>query len=75
MSESTSPKPAPTKPKRVVQGEKLRGAEKVARVPVKFAPTEPGERLRKPKIRWSRSAKRQAARTLASALAKARRPS
>jgi len=53
MSESTSPKPAATKPKRVVQGEKLRGAEKVARVPVKFAPTEPGERLRKPK--WIRA--------------------
>ena len=30
------------------QGEKLRGAEKVARIPVKIAPTDPKQRLRKP---------------------------
>lgn len=30
------------------QGEKLRGAEKVARIPVKIAPSDPGQRLRKP---------------------------
>lgn len=57
MSDSTPlNKPAAperAKPKRVVQGEKLRGAEKMARVPVKFAPTTPGERLRKPK--WIRA--------------------
>ncbi len=28
------------KPKRAVQGEKLRGAEKVARIPIKVIPTE-----------------------------------
>ena len=30
------------------QGEKLRGAEKVARIPAKIAPSDPGQRLRKP---------------------------
>ncbi len=30
------------------QGEKLRGADKVARIPVKIAPSDPGQRLRKP---------------------------
>ncbi|HRD49239.1 MAG: lipoyl synthase [Candidatus Competibacter sp.] len=29
-------------------GEKLRGAEKVARIPIKIAPTDPQQRLRKP---------------------------
>ena len=32
----------------VVQGEKLRGAQKMARIPVATAPTQPAERLRKP---------------------------
>ena len=54
MSESTTPntspkssaskpmaaKPLPAKPRPVVQGEKLRGADKVARIPVKVIPTE-----------------------------------
>ena len=44
---STAPRPA------VVAGEKLRGAEKMARIPVKIAPTQPEERLRKPK--WIRA--------------------
>ena len=35
MTETTTK----TKPKKVVQGEKLRGAEKVARIPVKVIPT------------------------------------
>ncbi|MFO7640703.1 MAG: lipoyl synthase [Candidatus Competibacteraceae bacterium] len=30
------------------RGEKLRGAEKVARIPIRIAPTDPGQRLRKP---------------------------
>jgi lipoyl synthase len=34
-------------------GEKLRGADKVARIPVKVVPTKPGEFLRKPE--WIRS--------------------
>jgi lipoic acid synthetase len=37
----------------VRQGEKLRGAEKMARIPVKIAPTRLEERLRKP--RWIRA--------------------
>jgi len=37
----------------VVAGEKLRGAEKMARIPIKIAPTEPGQMLRKPK--WIRA--------------------
>ncbi len=37
----------------VVAGEKLRGAEKMARIPVKIAPTQPEERLHKPK--WIRA--------------------
>lgn len=39
--------------KSVQQGEKLRGAEKMARIPVKIAPTRPEERLRKPQ--WIRA--------------------
>lgn len=42
-----------TAKKSVQQGEKLRGAEKMARIPVKIAPTNPEERLRKPK--WIRA--------------------
>lgn len=39
----------PVKPVQVVRrGEKLRGADKMARIPVKIAPTQPAERLRKP---------------------------
>ena len=41
----TTPPATRTVPQR---GEKLRGAEKVARIPIKIAPTDPGQRLRKP---------------------------
>ena len=34
--------------KSVQRGVKLRGAEKMARIPVKIAPTQPEDRLRKP---------------------------
>ena len=45
MSESSAPRdPAPSR----TVGEKLRGADKVARIPVKIAPTDPQQRLRKP---------------------------
>jgi lipoic acid synthetase len=37
----------------VPQGEKLRGADKMARIPIKIAPTEPAQTLRKPK--WIRA--------------------
>ncbi|OWW19357.1 lipoyl synthase [Noviherbaspirillum denitrificans] len=37
----------------VKAGEKLRGAEKMARIPIKVVPTEPSQYLRKPK--WIRS--------------------
>jgi len=37
----------------VKAGEKLRGAEKMARIPIKIAPTEPAQMLRKPK--WIRA--------------------
>ncbi|MEC4722015.1 lipoyl synthase [Noviherbaspirillum sp. CPCC 100848] len=37
----------------VVAGEKLRGAEKMARIPIKIAPTQPEQMLRKPK--WIRA--------------------
>lgn len=40
--------PAPIKPASPVAGEKLRGAEKVARIPVKIAPVDPQQRARKP---------------------------
>lgn len=43
----------PVKPKPVQRGEKLRGAEKMARIPIKVAPTEPHQRLRKPS--WIRA--------------------
>jgi lipoic acid synthetase len=39
--------------KTVQQGKKLRGAEKMSRIPVKIAPTLPEERLRKPQ--WIRA--------------------
>jgi len=43
-----------TETKRPVQaGEKLRGAEKMARIPIKIVPTKPDEYLRKPK--WIRA--------------------
>jgi lipoic acid synthetase len=43
-----------TETKRPVQaGEKLRGAEKMARIPIKIVPTQPNEYLRKPK--WIRA--------------------
>lgn len=45
MSESSVPHDAA--PSRIV-GEKLRGADKVARIPIKIAPTDPKQRLRKP---------------------------
>lgn len=41
------------KPSPVQRGEKLRGAEKMARIPIKIAPTKPEERLRKPS--WIRA--------------------
>ncbi len=41
------------KPKKVVQGEKLRGADKMARIPVKIAPLPRDQLLRKPK--WIRA--------------------
>ena len=39
--------------KPVQAGEKLRGAEKMARIPIKIVPTEPSQTLRKPK--WIRT--------------------
>lgn len=45
MSDSTAERPRPAPVKR---GEKLRGAEKMARIPVKIQPTAPQQRLRKP---------------------------
>lgn len=51
MSESNSGKDVLQRP--VVAGEKLRGAEKMARIPIKIAPTKPSEYLRKPK--WIRA--------------------
>lgn len=51
MSDSNSGKDASQRP--VKTGEKLRGAEKMARIPIKIAPTEPSQYLRKPK--WIRA--------------------
>ncbi len=48
MSESKT-----DKPRAVQAGEKLRGAEKMARIPIKIAPAEPSQYLRKPK--WIRA--------------------
>ncbi len=42
-----------TKARAVKTGEKLRGAEKMARIPVKIVPIEPAQMLRKPK--WIRA--------------------
>ncbi|TFW09336.1 lipoyl synthase [Oxalobacteraceae bacterium OM1] len=50
MSDTKTPMPD-VKP--VKAGEKLRGAEKMARIPIKIAPTEPSQMLRKPK--WIRA--------------------
>lgn len=47
-TESNVITPSPVKP-----GEKLRGAEKMARIPIKIVPTEPSQYLRKPK--WIRA--------------------
>lgn len=46
MTEFTAPDPAAKSPH--LAGEKLRGAEKVARIPIRVAPTDPQLRLRKP---------------------------
>jgi lipoic acid synthetase len=56
----SSDTPSFTPPRKVVQGEKLRGAEKVARIPVKIIPTE--ELPRKPewiRVRMGNSARVQ----------------
>ncbi|HEX7636066.1 MAG TPA: lipoyl synthase [Noviherbaspirillum sp.] len=45
--------PKSDKPHAVHAGEKLRGAEKMARIPIKIVPTEPSQYLRKPK--WIRA--------------------
>lgn len=49
--QAETPRSRPIKP--VQRGEKLRGEEKMARIPVKIAPTRPEERLRKP--HWIRA--------------------
>jgi lipoic acid synthetase len=43
----------PTAPRGVQAGEKLRGAAKMARIPIKIVPTEPAQLLRKPS--WIRA--------------------
>ncbi|HJW53800.1 MAG TPA: lipoyl synthase [Burkholderiaceae bacterium] len=48
MNEQDSSKVNAVAPRPVQTGEKLRGAEKMARIPVKIAPTEPSQYLRKP---------------------------
>ena len=56
MSElKTKPQPfqSTPSPRPVPQGEKLRGAQKMARIPVKITPTRPAERL--PKPAWIRA--------------------
>ncbi|GAB3547274.1 lipoyl synthase [Noviherbaspirillum agri] len=53
MSESNSPVSKNPAPSPVKAGEKLRGAEKMARIPIKIVPTEPSQYLRKPK--WIRA--------------------
>ena len=53
MPETKIADPAARAKPKVIQGEKLRGAEKMARIPVKIAPTQPAERLRKPQ--WIRA--------------------
>jgi lipoic acid synthetase len=54
LNEQVQAETPPTRPIKPVQrGEKLRGEEKMARIPVKIAPTRPEERLRKPQ--WIRA--------------------
>ena len=53
MSESKPKEAAPVAQRSVQAGEKLRGAEKMARIPIKIVPTEPSQYLRKPK--WIRA--------------------
>ncbi|HZW14274.1 MAG TPA: lipoyl synthase [Noviherbaspirillum sp.] len=53
MSESNYPASKNPAPSPVKAGEKLRGAEKMARIPIKIVPTEPSQYLRKPK--WIRA--------------------
>ncbi|RZI42244.1 lipoyl synthase [Herbaspirillum sp. HC18] len=54
MSDSNStPEKQVAQQRSVKTGEKLRGAEKVARIPIKVVPTEPSQYLRKPK--WIRA--------------------
>lgn len=53
MSESKPTSENDTPTRRVQAGEKLRGAEKMARIPIKIVPTEPSQFLRKPK--WIRA--------------------
>jgi lipoyl synthase len=53
MSESNSPASKSGAANSVKTGEKLRGAEKMARIPIKVVPTEPSQYLRKPK--WIRA--------------------
>ncbi len=51
MSDASMPHSAATA--KLQPGEKLRGAEKVARIPIKIVPTDPKQRLRKPS--WIRA--------------------
>lgn len=53
MSESKPTSENDMPARRVQAGEKLRGAEKMARIPIKIVPTEPSQFLRKPK--WIRA--------------------
>ncbi len=53
MSEAKPNTETPVVPRPVRTGEKLRGAEKMARIPIKIVPTEPSQYLRKPK--WIRA--------------------
>ena len=49
----SAPTPSPRRAKPIVRGEKLRGAEKTARIPVKVVAQPRAQRLRKPK--WIRA--------------------
>jgi lipoyl synthase len=53
MSEAKSNEEGAIVQRPVKSGEKLRGAEKMARIPIKIVPTEPSQYLRKPK--WIRA--------------------
>lgn len=46
--DANTPAGNPKSKRSVERGEKLRGAEKMARIPIKIAPTTPEQRLRKP---------------------------